>query len=86
MALGRELLDVPFAETARRMAERDGSNADPEHPSMRRYIDGQRRYLTTCDPRRRAMLVVDNSDPRGPRIPSSPISGDLAELPPLEGR
>jgi uridine kinase len=66
-------LDVPFAETARRMAERDGSNPDPEHPSMCRYIDGQRLYLTTCDPHRRATLVVDNSDPHAPRItPEAP--------------
>lgn len=61
-------LDVPFAETARRMAERDGTNPDPEHPSMRRYVDGQRHYLSTCDPHRRATLVIDNSDPHAPRI------------------
>ncbi|WP_284977599.1 uridine kinase [Arthrobacter sp. fls2-241-R2A-200] len=29
-------LDVPFAETARRMSLRDGSSPDPEDPSMRR--------------------------------------------------
>jgi uridine kinase len=61
-------LDVPFAETARRMAARDGSNADPEHPSMRRYVEGQRNYMVRCDPRLRATLVVDNTDPIAPRI------------------
>jgi uridine kinase len=61
-------LDVPFAETARRMAERDGSNPDPEHPSMRRYIQGQRHYLSVCRPQRRATFVIDNSDPHAPRI------------------
>ncbi len=60
-------LDVPFTETARRMAERDGSSADPTHPSMRRYVDGQRLYLATCEPRRRATLVIDNSDPQAPK-------------------
>ena len=61
-------LDVPFAETARRMAARDGSVPDPEHPSMRRYVEGQRRYLAGCDPRQRATLVVDNTEPRAPRF------------------
>ena len=47
-------LDVPFEVTARRMADRDGSNPDPGHPSMRRYVEGQRIYLRECDPRSRA--------------------------------
>ncbi len=54
-------LDVPFTETARRMAHRDGSHPDPEHPTMRRYVDGQRIYLATCRPRERATVVLDNS-------------------------
>jgi uridine kinase len=62
------LLDVPFAETARRMSLRDGSNPDPEHPSMRRYVEGQRLYFRTCDPRSRADVVIDNTDVDGPRI------------------
>jgi uridine kinase len=61
-------LDVPFTETARRMAERDGSHHDPEHPSMRRYIEGQRIYLARCRPREQATIVVDNSDFRIPRV------------------
>ncbi|MEJ7742738.1 MAG: hypothetical protein WKF73_09445 [Nocardioidaceae bacterium] len=56
-------LDVPFAETARRMAERDGSHPDPEHPSMRRYVEGQRIYLDSCRPRIRATVVLDNTSP-----------------------
>ena len=54
-------LDVPFAETARRMSLRDGSSPNPEHPSMRRYVDGQRIYYATARPWERATLVVDNS-------------------------
>jgi len=61
-------LDVPFAETARRMALRDGTPADPEHPRMRRYTEAQRRYLTTCAPRERASLVIDNTDPARPVV------------------
>lgn len=54
-------LEVPFTETVRRMARRDGSHPDPEHPSMRRYVAGQRIYLATCHPRERATVVLDNS-------------------------
>lgn len=61
-------LDVPFEVTARRMAERDGSNSDPEHPSMRRYVEGQRIYLSECGPHERADLVIDNTDPAAPVV------------------
>lgn len=54
-------LDVPFTVTVRRMAQRDGSHPDPEHPTMRRYVEGQRIYLATCNPRERATVVLDNS-------------------------
>jgi len=53
-------LDVPFVETARRMAQRDGTNPDPEHPSMRRYVEAQRRYFRECTPQQRATLLIDN--------------------------
>jgi len=59
-------LDVPFTETARRMAERDGSHPDPEHPSMRRYVEGQRIYLDNCRPRIRATVVLDSTSPSHP--------------------
>lgn len=62
------LLDVPFEETCRRMAVRDGSHPDPQHPSMRRYVEGQRLYLARCVPAARATIVVDNTDPSCPRI------------------
>ena len=62
------LLDAPFTETVRRMAERDGSDPDPDHPSLRRYVEGQRLYFGTCDPRSRADVVVDNSDVGRPWI------------------
>lgn len=61
-------LDVPFAETARRMAQRDGSNPDPEHESMRRYVDGQRLYFTEVRPWEKADIVIDNSDVENPRM------------------
>lgn len=61
-------LDVPFSETAQRMASRDGTNPDPEHPSMARYVQGQRLYLTSCTPAHRAHVVIDNSDWNHPVI------------------
>lgn len=56
-------LDVPFTETARRMSIRDGSNPDPEHPSMQRYVGGQRLYFEHARPWTRATRVIDNTHP-----------------------
>jgi len=53
-------LVVPFEVSVARMALRDGSNADPEHPSNRRYVEGQRIYLSTCSPTDRANYLVRN--------------------------
>jgi uridine kinase len=64
-------LDVPFAETARRMAARDGTVPDPRHPSMRRYVEAQRLYFRTCAPQERATVLIDNRDFGAPRIVSS---------------
>lgn len=61
-------LDVPFAETARRMAARDGTSPDPDHADLRRYVEAQRLYFAACEPRRRATLVVDNADVDDPRL------------------
>lgn len=61
-------LDVPFGETARRMALRDGTDPDPTHPTMRRYVEAQRIYFGACSPHRRAGLLIDNRDYTAPRI------------------
>jgi uridine kinase len=53
-------LDVPFAVSVRRMSERDGTNPNPDHPSVRRYVEGQRIYLAACRPEQRATHVVAN--------------------------
>ncbi len=55
-------LDVPFAVSVARLALRDGSDPDPEAPGQRRYVDGQKIYLETCQPWRLASSVIDNSD------------------------
>ena len=51
-------LDIPFAETFRRMALRDGFDPDPLAASNRRYFQGQEIYLATCNPKLRATLVL----------------------------
>ena len=61
-------LQVPFAETARRMAARDGSVPDPDDPSLRRYVRAQRRYLAGCRPQSRANLLIDNTDVHRPVV------------------
>ncbi len=64
-------LHVDFAVSVARMAARDGSPADPTHPANRRYVEGQRRYLTACAPAQRASVVVDNTDLARPRLSQS---------------
>lgn len=61
-------LDVPFAVTAARMAARNGSDPDPEHPTMRRYVHGQRLYFDGARPWERATFVIDNSNFTSPVI------------------
>lgn len=61
-------LDVPFSETAARMAVRNGSNPDPQHPTMDRYVEGQRLYFAAARPWERATIVVDNTDFTSPRV------------------
>ncbi|MGN9908540.1 uridine kinase [Phytohabitans sp. LJ34] len=61
-------LDVPFAVTVRRMALRDGTNPDPDHADVRRYVEAQRIYFAACTPQRRATVLLDNTDFHQPRI------------------
>jgi uridine kinase len=44
------------------MARRDGTHPGPDHPSMARYVQGQRLYFAACRPWERADMVIDNSD------------------------
>jgi uridine kinase len=55
-------LDAPFEVTVARMARRDGSHPDPRHPSVARYVGGQRLYFAACAPWERADVVIDNRD------------------------
>ncbi|MBW7968329.1 uridine kinase [Bradyrhizobium sp. BR 10289] len=55
-------LRTDFAVSIARCASRDGSSPDPEAPSNRRYVEGQRLYLRTCQPEAKATLVIDYND------------------------
>jgi uridine kinase len=51
------------------MSRRDGtSSPDVDAVENRRYVDGQRLYLQTCDPRNAAMLVLNNEDLASPEL------------------
>jgi len=62
-------VDAPFNVTVARMSQRDGMPpADVDAAGNRRYIDGQRLYLQSCDPRNAAMLVFNNEDLSSPNL------------------
>jgi uridine kinase len=54
-------VDVAFEVSIPRGALRGVGNADPRHPSNRRYVEGQRIYIRECAPAQRATLVLDNT-------------------------
>lgn len=55
-------LAVPFAISVARLAQRDGSDPNPDAPSQRRYVEGQKIYFQRCQPWHWASSVLDNSD------------------------
>ncbi|WP_246667248.1 uridine kinase [Bradyrhizobium sp. UNPA324] len=61
-------LRTDFSVSVARCASRDGSSPDPAAPSNRRYVDGQRLYLRSCQPEAKATIVVDYNDLSTPSI------------------
>lgn len=61
-------LSVDFAVSVARCAGRDGTSPDPDAPANRRYVEGQRLYLRTCEPYARATLTIDYNDLAAPFI------------------
>lgn len=68
-------LDVPFTISYARMAARDGSDPDPDAPTNRRYLDGQRRYLRESRPDAHATIVVDHTDLDAPVLVADRTAG-----------
>jgi uridine kinase len=60
-------LEVPERVAARRLADRDGSDPDPDAPANARHRQGQRIYVSEARPRAAASAVVDNTDLAHPR-------------------
>ena len=58
------LFDVSVPRTARR----GGGSPEVDAESNRRYVEGQRLYMTECSPKSLATLVVDNNDLENPSL------------------
>lgn len=61
-------LDVDFSISIPRGAQRGEGSADPYAPSNRRYVEGQKIYLSECNPRIHAAITVNNEDLENPYI------------------
>lgn len=61
-------LRVNFSISVARNAIRDGASPDPTDGSNRRYVEGQRIYLSKCSPENAATMVIDNNDLAAPAI------------------
>ncbi len=61
-------LEVDFTISIPRGAQRDGGSPDPDAAENRRYVEGQKLYLRTCDPKRYAAMVINNENLAAPRI------------------
>lgn len=61
-------LRVDFTMSAARSAGRDGTSPDPSAESNRRYVEGQRIYLSECAPEKHATMVIDNNDLAAPFV------------------
>jgi hypothetical protein len=65
-------VDAPFKVTVARMSNRDGATPpDVDALENRRYVEGQKLYLQTCDPRNAAMLVFNNENLASPELITS---------------
>jgi uridine kinase len=61
-------LQTDFAVSVARSASRDGSSPDPAALSNRRYVEGQRLYLRSCLPEKKATVVINYNDLSSPSI------------------
>ncbi|HJQ03051.1 MAG TPA: hypothetical protein VJ851_15760 [Jatrophihabitans sp.] len=61
-------LDAPVDVTVRRLADRDGSSPDVDHPTLRRYLQAHQLYAAACTPADRADFLIDNSAIDAPMI------------------
>ena len=68
-------VEVPFSVSVprgnARFADLTPDLSDPESPTNRRYVDGQRRYLAEVAPAAYATWVMDNTDLQRPMVHSA---------------
>jgi len=62
------LLEVAFDISIPRGAQRGEGSSDPGAPENRRYVEGQKLYLRTCEPRRLATVTINNDDLLSPYV------------------
>jgi uridine kinase len=61
-------LDVTFAVSIPRGAQRDDNSPDPDAASNQRYVRGQELYLRSSEPTRFATVTINNDDLLSPYI------------------
>jgi len=61
-------LEVDFPVSISRLAERDEGSPEVDAESNRRYVDGQKIYLASCNPRSLATIAINNNDLEKPII------------------
>jgi uridine kinase len=61
-------LRVDFPVSVARNAVRDGTSSDPADGANRRYVEGQRIYLSKCAPEDYATIIIDNNDLAEPAL------------------
>jgi len=59
-------VDVTVEVGTARCALRAGSSSNPDTDLNKRYIEGQRLYISQCNPKRKAHVVIDNNDVSAP--------------------
>jgi uridine kinase len=61
-------LQVSFGISVPRGNQRSGGSHDPNAPENSRYVEGQKLYLSSCEPLHRATMTIDNNDLSAPLI------------------
>lgn len=75
-------LDVAFAVSIPRGAQRGDSSPDPGAASNQRYVRGQELYLRRSEPKRFATVTINNDDLLSPYIvePEPGVAGDRRDM------
>ena len=74
-------LEVAFAVSIPRGAQRGEASPDPRAASNQRYVRGQELYLRTCEPTRFATVTINNDDLLAPYIVTPSTASPRAQCP-----